>query len=232
VSYGGDRSGNNLAVYEDHKWCFACKLYIGSGPRISQPVLPEVKGVKPMPEDSTTQLGSKAWNWLAKYGIMPEEAKEFWWSDEKQWLIFPFYNGSNACDPIAWQARNFNVDRPKPKYYTQGPRNSVFAYQGKGKICVLTEDLLSAIKVGRSPGIVGLPILGADIGLARLVRLRTEFDYLGIWLDMDKATDAVKARSRASQLDFKDVFTVMTPKDPKEYINSEVTNILCQAMEK
>lgn len=229
-SYGGDRSGNNLAVYPNNKWCFSCKLYIKTGPSIPAQIGSIEKtlinqGVKPLPDDAAPPLGAVAWRWLKKYGITDEdvEANNFKWSDDKQWLIYPFYD--EIGDMLAWQARNFNVDRPKPKYWTAGKIEDVFVFYGKGDTLILTEDVISAIKVGRSSGIVGMPIFGSNVSLKRIVRLATQFKSVGIWLDMDKSRESVLARSRASQF-IPYTFTILTKQDPKEYTDRQITEII------
>ena len=180
--------------------------------------------IPPWPEDAKPQLSAIAWTWLKKYGIIEQETKDFLWSDEKQWLIFPIYShvARYKWNPpqdilIAWQARNFHPVRYKPKYITRGPVGDIFHLLGdpEGDTVIITEDYISAIKVARV--CTASPAFGSIISLDKLTTLHKRFKNLGIWLDMDKAGEAVKSKLRASQLGFKKVFTILSPKDPKEY---------------
>lgn len=223
-------SRDNLARYDDgHGYCFGChytepatEKWLGH-----KPILKALSTLRPLPEDAKPQLGATAWTWLKKYGIMEDETQDFLWSDEKQWLIF-------TCKEItavtAWQARNFNKERPKPKYLTYGPISDILVEFGKGEVCVVTEDVISALKVARSPGVVGVPLFGSNMPLKTLTRLARRFKTCGIWLDSDKSKEAVTARSRASQF-FPQVFTILSTKDPKDYREPEITEKLCNAME-
>jgi hypothetical protein len=214
-------------VYSDHKICFACKLYI---PTVKKPFdalnkEPEkpLSNLRPMPEDSKPQIGALGWQWLKKYDINEEETKTFLWSDEKQWLIFPFKGLKD--ETVAWQARNLNAERPKPKYLTYGPISDIMVEIGAGERCILTEDLLSAVKVGRSSGVIGMPIFGSIVSLKLITRLAKRFKSVGVWLDRDKVQEALKARSRLSQY-IPEVFMIISEKDPKEYSDADITRYI------
>lgn len=172
-----------------------------------------------MPDDAQKQIGVKGLTWLRKYGIVDAECTDFLWSDSKQWLIFPLYDENRVL--LAWQARNFGT--PKPKYWTRGNISDILHIVGLGDTAVITEDLLSAIKVGRSSGFAGVPVFGSGIPLKTLTRLYTRFKRVGVWLDMDKWSESLKTHSRASQLWGPDnVSIILTPKDPKEYSDAEI----------
>lgn len=224
-------SRDNLARYDDgHGYCFGCHYTEPATERWlgHKPILKPLSTLRPLPEDSKPQIGAAGWAWLKKYGIVEAETKDFIWSDEKQWLAFTFRDADNNL--TAWQARNFNKERPKPKYLTYGPISDIVVEFGDGPTAVLTEDVLSAIKVGRSPGIVGVPVFGSNIPLKLLTRLYKRFKSVGIWLDSDKSRESLLARSRANQY-FPHVFTILTPKDPKEYSDREITDIIVSSME-
>lgn len=222
-------SRDNLARYNDgHGYCFGCHYSEPATERWlgHKPVLKPLSTLRPLPDDAKPQIGAVGWTWLKKYDIQESETKDMLWSDEKQWLIFTFIepDGNLTC----WQARNFNKERPKPKYITYGPRNEVFCLYGQGDTVVLTEDVISAIKVGRSEGVVGVPLLGSGVPLRLLTRLFKRFSskvVLGVWLDADKGRESVVARSRASQY-FPFVFNILTPNDPKSYSDQEIDDII------
>ena len=188
------------------------------------------------PDDTSKFLGVPALQWLAKYGILFNEAKEFLWSEERKWLIYPLYSARALRDHgakilIAWQARNFSKLWPKPKYLSRGPIGDCLHILGpeKGTTLILVEDVISAIKVARGGRSV-YPLFGSNISLKMLTMLTTRFRRLGVWLDMDKAKESLKTTSRASQLGYEEVFSVITEKDPKEYTNEEI-NIQLQGRE-
>lgn len=213
-------SKDNLARYSDgHAWCFGCRHYepgpLASRLAISQ-IEPKVK-LFSMPEDTTANIGVKGWTWLKKYGIMDAEAREFLWSDSKEWLIMPVYDADHNL--LAWQARSFkDGDR---KYFTFGPVSDILNIIGSNEPVVIVEDMLSAIKVGRQ--FASIPLFGSNIPLKLLTKLKAAFKQVGIWLDKDKAQESLRSRLRASQLfGLDNVQSIVTDKDPKEYSNDEI----------
>ena len=222
-------SKDNLGRWSDGSaWCFGCRYY--EPPKILCSIPQSIEKVKTYinnklimpPEDVTKLIGARGWMWLKKYGIMEKEVEDCLWSDSKQWLIFPIYSNHGNKILIAWQARNFHPIRYKPKYITYGPVGDILHIIGQpsNKI-ILVEDILSAIKVGRSL-CQAMPLFGSNISLRLLTRLQERFKYLGIWLDMDKAKESLKSKLRASQLKFEKVFSIITEKDPKDYTNEEI----------
>lgn len=227
-------SRDNLARYDDgHAYCFGC--HYQEKPervilRLPQPAakVKNFKDLPPLPDDATEMLGWKPLTWLAKYGIVHTEQKNFMWSEEKQWLIWPVRKDGEL---VAWQARNFNEERPKPKYITRGSMQSrVYVMSNlidtpnnpyETDTVIITEDVVSAIKVSRQSN--AIPLFGSDCNLLTLIALSVKFNKLGVWLDMDKAGKALEIAGRASQLGFSKTFTVMTDKDPKEYSNEGIT---------
>ena len=213
------QSRDNLARYDDgHAFCFGC------GYRESVDWPPTVKKIvttcKPLPEDITDILPEEALQWLGKYGIMSNEYDSFLWSESRKYLIFPF------CDQMgnieAWQGRSFaGTGR---KYFTTGAVSDIMILYGTGSTVILTEDVLSAIKVGRVA--VGLPLFGSNIPPKLLRRLTTRFKNLGTWLDRDKAAESHHGAVRASQMGFDKVRTIITEKDPKEYTTDEISSYL------
>lgn len=224
-------SRDNLGRWEDgHAYCFGCFYY--EPPQHIRSIAHKPEVVKrfpdtlvPWPEDTQVGIGQEGWTWLKKYGIMEAETKNFRWSDSKKWLIMPIYSVANKEVLIGWQARNFNKDRPKPKYITHGRIGHLYHPIGPEKdMIILVEDYLSAIKVGRF--YTTQPLWGSNISLELLTVLQKRFKRLGIWLDMDKASESLKTHSRASQLGFDKIYSIITEKDPKEYNDEEIIKIV------
>lgn len=232
-------SADNLARYDDgHGWCFGCNYHEYGKTLIIPQNEPKVQtysgnNLQLPPDDATSSLGLSSLQWLAKYGIMSSESKDFLWSEEKQWLIYPIYSARalrehNEKVLVAWQARNFHPVRFKPRYISRGPIGNCFYIIGPdtGETLYLVEDMISAVKVGRQYS--AFCLFGSQIRLQMLTSLLARFKQIGVWLDMDKAQESLKTCSRASQLGFKRVFSILTPKDPKEYTNDEIKAIVTE----
>ena len=208
------KSRDNLARYEDgHAHCFGCGYREEAEFRA---IVKRLTMCKPLPEDTTHVLPQKALQWLGKYDIMKDESKTFLWSSEREYLIFPFYDQEGRLE--AWQGRSFSGTGRR--YFTTGAVSDIMILYGTGRNVILTEDVLSAIKVGRVA--VGLPLFGSNIPPRLLLRLATRFKDLGIWLDRDKAKESHHGAVRASQMGFDRVRTIITDLDPKEYTTDEI----------
>lgn len=128
----------------------------------------------------------------------------------------PYFDSAGKL--TMYQVRNFSTYE-KPKYLTFGPKADIMHLVGQSKsdTVIVTEDLISAIKVGRT--FQAFPLWGADMALGLIQQVAKRFASLGIWLDHDKGRDAVRIALRASQ--YIPTFVVDTQQDPKNY--SDVT---------
>lgn len=221
---GADRSGDNLVVYKDgHKHCYSCGRheFADTWVQIQQLVedrvtYTDVPDELDFPNDYMplgASLYSKgALTWLRSYGITDSEIQKWriGWSAERMQLIFPVWDVSGRL--LMYQARNFNGG---PKYLTKGEKRDIMHLVGNSAsgTVIITEDLVSAIKVGRE--YQAMPIWGAEVGLGLLKKLAERFDNLGVWLDSNKIRDAVKIALRASQ--YMPSFVVSSLMDPKDY---------------
>ena len=235
---GRDRSGDNLAVYDDgHSYCFSCH-YLIPAPSIERlreassqnkqggPMPVRVSdGLKwpgdAMPIFNIAQVPIKALGWLRKYGITNEEitTHDFHWSWDEMLLLFPVYEeGRNM---VMWQGRNFGDG---PKYLTSGPKSDTLYRVGKAAsdTIIVTEDLISAIKVGRE--YEAAPLWGAEMGLGLIKKVAGEYSNLGVWLDPDKTLQAVEIALRASQ--YIPTFVITSTRDPKEYGLEAITELV------
>jgi len=242
---GMDTSGDNLVTYSDgHQWCFGCHYYRPPTLRLrlvgGEPIIdPKTKSLH-FPEDYTKYLGHKAVSWLGKYSMTHSELikHRLGWSDSKQMLVMPVFGEDNNL--LMWQGRNFGETpfervgpysyRPKkwPKYVTFGEPSDILHIINPNiniDTIILTEDLISAIKVGRV--YPAMPLWGSHIPMKGLLRLKERFKHVGIWLDPDKRLEAVKTALRASQIT--NAFVVPSDKDPKEYNAVEIKDIVREA---
>ena len=180
--------------------------------------------VPPIPDDTAKYIPGPVLTWLRKYGILEAEIKDncFGWSEEQQRLIMPVYSGSSWVDKssrgslLMWQGRYFGPNEKKSKYYTGGPADTVMHLinDRASDTIVFTEDLISAIKVGRQ--FTTMPLWGSSMSLARMVRISKITQSALIWLDDDKYQEALRARNRLAQY-IPNVYVCRTPRDPKEY---------------
>lgn len=224
-------SRDNLATYSDgHEWCFGCKYYkpphntLAHRAAAYTPKMAIDKDIYPLPKDSVSFISHKGLTWIKKYGITDSEIKHnnLLWSEEKQQLIFPIYGGEGEI--IAWQARNFDETLARRrKYFSQGKLDDILhilkAKSSLSETVVVTEDLISAIKVSRY--CTAMPLFGAYASDSRLNRLRRLYSKLVVWLDYDKLIEARRAVSRASRIGF-NASAIHTELDPKELSDKQI----------
>lgn len=225
---GHDRTGDNLAVYSDgHKHCFRCGYTVLSSglealkrtddtPRISIT----------LPADVDEHLPRKARDYLNNYSLTNQDIihNTILWSENYQRLIFPYLFPEGL---LGWQGRYLGDDTTKAKWFSQGKLHEFIHVVGNqhSNICVLTEDVISAIKVAHNTKVCACPIFGSHISMTRLLQLKRIFGKLIIWLDSDMNLKVVKFAQQAQSIGLP-VATVFTPKDPKEYNDIEIQELL------
>lgn len=218
-------SSDAFTEYDDgHCKCYSCGHFIPAGRIIRlRQTKPKDKYAVSLPSDCSSDLPVSALEWLNKYEITLQEAREnkFKWSDERQLLIFPIYGNDSTL--LFWQGRYFGKDN-KPKYDSRGVKEDILHIisEGKGEEIILTEDLLSAIKVGRQN--VAMPLWGSHISINQFKRLFLRFPKVGIWLDSDKFKEAIKYASIGSQIGLTRV--IYTELDPKCLSNEQIKSFL------
>lgn len=230
---GNDRSGDNLAVYNDgHTYCFRC----GYGSRRTRIVKP-VDGVKQpeqlfLPQDVTTELPYEARKWLNQYDLtrMDISGNNVMWSEQLQRIIFPYFNETGL---LAWQGRYVEKEnqtemaeavKKHEKWYSQGKIHEILhPIKVIMREAVLVEDIISAIKVSRVQG--SIPIFGSSISPKHWLRLRHIVDRVWIWLDPDMRSKSVKMASMGQLLGIKTT-CIFSDKDPKEHSFDEIAKYL------
>lgn len=233
-------SRDNLGVYGDgHKWCFGCQYYIkgdtgASVEEMKARLVPSTQQEEntpnasdsslSLPADYTRSLEPIGAQWLLKYGISKGERikNHIGWSQRYESLVFPVYD---SHDNLLLVQRRFFGAGKWPKYHTKGRPESVLHILGDGDLDtgVLTEDLLSAIKVGRQYN--ATPLWGSNLSVDKVRRLSHRFSKLIIWLDRDKAKDSVKYKWRAMPF-FEKVHIIVSELDPKEYNDDTIASLV------
>lgn len=236
---GLDRSGDNLAVYNDgHQWCYRCGYHVPAPVTIetTKEKVNNVLGISQLessistkncshlPSDISSVLSTIAQEWLIQYDLTLSEMRRFWWSESKQQLIYPVFDLEGNLE--FWQARNFAPEL-KTKYFTSGNVEDNLHILGEGNVLILVEDIVSSIKVARQ--YKSLPLFGSFINKQNLIRLRDyvldDIAELGIWLDPDKFQDATRLCKKAQELGIR-AFTILSRQDPKYYTNNQIQDII------
>jgi len=236
---GKDTSHDNLALYSDnHSYCYSCgySTFPSGNEKIkqfttnfTQPKQVLQKHAVLLPEDCTNTYPERALNWIKQYELSENTLNlhNCVWSESISRLIFPIYGKEENL--LAYQARDFSLDKTKkrPKWYGEGNLKDTFNILGQGNILVLTEDIVSAIKVSIC-GVMAMPLYGCVVGRERFKRLYKLYgDTVGIyiWLDPDKRTEALK-EAKLGQLCGLKTHPIFSDKDPKEHSNYEIRNYL------
>ena len=181
-----------------------------------------------LPPDFTTQHMHVAGNaWLGKYGITALERQLYniGWSEQCSRVILPVYAGTKL---VAYQQRRVLPHDTLPKYLTdksRDVRHPMFLGTKlvSGDTVVLTEDILSAIKVGRqfaSAALLGVTL--SDDNLFELLRLG--FKRFVILLDDDNFEVKRNQRKLLRRIEnFAGVWKVTGhTTDPKEWTDQQI----------
>lgn len=212
-------SKDNLAEYNDHYYCFGCRYWkakddlnsIRSRLQSQQTMLSDEINL-----DTTNIIPQKAMQWLLQYGITQQDCDihKLSWCPSIQGLVL-------AHTENYWQARNFGNGA---KYLSKGHKPLLF--YGTGAILVCVEDVISAIKVSNSnKDVTAIPLLGSSIPLELTETILERFKIVRLWLDRDKAIEAVKMARNLKQSNI-DAETIITEKDPKEYSTQDINMII------
>lgn len=227
---GNDRDGDNLAVYSDgHKYCFKCGyLETASGNQRLKASLNSssnsISTTITLPADVDEQLPIHARAWLNNYALTQQDINNntLLWSEFYQRLIFPYLSPNGL---LGWQGRYLGDDN-KAKWFSRGKLQDFLHLVGnkRSRTCVLTEDIISAIKVSHNTNVCASPLFGSHISLAKLLRYKKIFDNIIIWLDDDMKTKVVKYSQLGSSIGLR-VATVCTELDPKEYDDATIKEL-------
>lgn len=230
---GKDTRGDNLAIYSDgHKWCFACQYHEPSDhiklleAAISEKVKEKKETRVSLPATASKTIDHEGLNWLAKYGIMREEIidNDIRWCPIRKALIFPIRDAMGRL--LGYQRRNFDPSW-KQKWLYCGEWNEhlhiIGSVKNSDKPIVIVEDIVSAIKVGRHAR--GLCIFGSHVRTSTILRVRWLTKLLIFWLDADKYLESIKQAKRAQIVNLP-THVIHTEKDPKEYSDDEILNLI------
>ena len=220
---GKDRNHDNLALYSDgHSYCFSCGYTNRIWNSLSTTSESNKKPYKEiqitLPIDCDTSYPANALKWISQYELSSNDllSNNVLWSEQHKRLIFPIYGDIGL---LAYQGRYFGSEINKPKWWGQGDlANTFHIIKGRSlqPTLILTEDIVSAIKVSRyAPA---MPLFGCSIGIKRFKRLYKLLGYqadIKIWLDPDKRKEAIKESRKGTLCGLK-TSVIISNKDPKE----------------
>lgn len=191
-----------------------------------------------LPKDFTTEIPASEAVWLYKAGISHDLASHygFGYSPYLRRVVLPIYLGDALQGFVARSTIN-----AKPKYIEKmvQPSEAIFIADpgtrlpasedwpvGSGPDAVFTEDILSAVRVGRHVR-TSCALLGTSANVEQYAGIASNCNSVAVWFDPDKA--GVKARkklARSLQLRGHEVRVIKTSRDPKYYSNREIRSIL------
>ena len=182
-----------------------------------------------LPTDFTTDIPNKQAVWLYKAGISLHRAAHcgIGWSDVLQRIVIPIFDTTGRLR--YWQARAV-MPGQTPKYTNPPVSKTDLLYRvcpsdercGKSRV-VVTEDILSAIRIGKH--IPAMSIMGTKTSDSQAAQL-SEFEEVTYWLDPDKAgREGAIAGTRKLAL-VTTTSIVESPVDPKHLSDREIREYL------
>ncbi len=159
--------------------------------------------------------------WLYKAGFSNDEIRRhgWYWNPKMERVILPVKVDGKT---IYWQGRGFDTARPKALNPTVN-REGLVAKYGRGDMLCLTEDILSAAKVGAVAEAWAL--LGTVMDMTTALKIAASYRRVSIMLDDDAAGRAGAARiQRTLTLLGVDSRQIYFGRDPKLVARKDIKN--------
>ena len=191
-----------------------------------------------LPEDSIPatfkSVPEEAVKWLMKYRISRVNMVRYniGWSEGYGRIIFPIKNTSllNPKEPwgklLGWVGRGVTDKAVSIKWLKKKDLkidNFFYHIPRSGKIVVLVEDVVSAIRVAEETGVSTIALMGTHIPNELLIKLKT-YD-IKVWLDKDAFCKAINFWKKCNCLGYKCEY-IYTNLDPKEYDGEKIRHHL------
>lgn len=238
----GCGEGRTLIVNRDeggyHAWCHRCndkgwkpppaeslqeklariaklregdRLLVGDGDPTVLPV-PQVREVAEWPD------GAKLWLYQSGLGKAEIGQLGVYYHPPSDRVVVPVYEAGTA---VFYQARAYQKGR-QPKYLGPTPRPpTLLPRWGSFVVPTLTEDLLSAIKIGTVAE--GIALLGTRISDYTVAYLMKRGGRVNVWTDPDpagrKAARTIGKQLRAYGIEVRDI---LSTRDPKLHTRAEI----------
>jgi len=242
---------NKFAVFHDKDayrgWCFKCHygdtehrqpLTFAERQAIRKANLDFETGAVQLP-DLADDIPAHGLLWFLKAGISTHTAKVYGigYSEKMDRVVVPVYTDGEL---LAVQARALNKGQV-PKYLNSKSPAGDALFQSRSSqrlpdlsqytdVLVLTEDALSAIRVGRV--IDAWALLGTSISTGQVARIiRHGYNTVVVWLDNDAAgrSGRIKVVSKLMAAGL-NVRWISAEHDPKEYTNKEIKEYVEQCL--
>ena len=237
--------GRTLTVSHDerglHAFCFRCNES-GWSPPAPVPLGVRLERIRKAQEaDNKAAQGVglpspqiRAWRdwpeacrlWLLKAGLASHDLPKLgaYYHPPSDRVVLPVLGPSGRV--LFWQARA--VDSRQPKYLAPPvDKRGITPMYGKADAVTLTEDLLSAYKVGTVAE--GWSLLGTALSKRTLGLLVARGCKVNVWLDPDsagqKAATKVLATLRGAGLEARNIISKV---DPKLVHRAEIKDLLCK----
>lgn len=218
---GKDTTGDNLGVYNDGSLhCWSCGYHKGPDTYVptnldeteDEVVLPQLEKV--LPRDN--------WEYLRLF-LDPEQIdKHYKWAPVLKRHVFHYKDGDN----LYWEGRGLAV---QPKYLSRGKKPFFVLPKEGSDTLVITEDLLSALRVNKTAN--AMPLFGSFCPNKWLLRLSkmTHIKRYIWWLDWDKRDVALRYNRLLGTLanaTSRKCGVIFTEFDPKSYNDGYVRKFL------
>lgn len=239
-------AGRTLTIKRDerglHAFCFRCNDY-GWEPPAPEPLEVRLQRLKVQASADTQAMMSvglpapmvKAWDewpaparlWLLKAGLSRADLPRLgaYYHPPSNRVVLPvLMRSGGGSDVVFWQARS--IDGRLPKYLAPDvSKASVIPMYGDSDVVTLTEDILSAYKVGKVGE--GWCMMGTSPSRKLLGLLASRGCKVNVWLDPDaagrKAVAKIMPMLRAFNIEARDV---VSDRDPKLIHLSDVKELL------
>lgn len=190
-----------------------------------------------LPHDFTTEIPTNEAVWLYRAGISTEIARHygFGYSAHLRRVVLPVWSSGELA---GFTARS--TIGAKPKYIERARNGSVVFHadpaialpatedwpEGSGPDLVLTEDILSAVRVGRIAKRC-VALLGTSANAEQLSEVLQGAASVAIWLDPDRpGRVAAQKLERTLALHGYKTKRIRSEQDPKYYSNREIRRLL------
>lgn len=174
--------------------------------------LPQVRDVSEWPD------GAKLW--LYKAGLGREEIGSLgiYYHPTSDRVVVPVFDGGV---PVFYQARAYQAGR-MPKYLGPTPRPpKLLPRWGSFVVPTLTEDMLSAIKIGSVAE--GIALLGTNISDHTMSHLLKRGGRVNVWTDPDPAGRKASIKIRKQLIAYGvEVRDILSQRDPKLHTRAEI----------
>lgn len=185
-----------------------------------------------LPKDFTLDIPKEGRLWLLKASITPHSARQhgIGWTPEHQRVVIPVYaQTTSPAKLIFYQARAV-LPGQQPKYLNPIVDKSTVLYSCspssaplKNDVCVVTEDILSAIRVGKF--IQTYSLLGTKV-LPGHINTLTEYKHVITWLDPDEAGIIGARKVRKAVGILTNTSNIVTDVDPKNLSDKKIQEVL------